>query len=474
METKLESLEFDFSAFTNWNALQEYLTKQGATRAQLKTFYKQWKEENQKPSALNTIDLCDAIKSKTDGLKIDSAGLLYRDGVKVYANESALCRELEKDFDDSGCRFSYATLQKELKARLRSLPVYDIAFETLQQTLSKDVEPLPSDCPFSSWCACLLRHFGFSFDDLTQARFYDFVKRQINRVINTYNNKADSSVNSMLVLYGKGNIGKSWLVNMLNLSAFGFMTPPIQDNDRISVYGSQIQAQFILIEEQLNGFEDGKIKTMITSSKPIDRGSHKDVNISDLSRCSYILTCNKVQDSFANLASTTDSGMMRRFFILETNGEKIEHDWDEETITIVLKNVLREAAKKDLLTREDVENYNTQDFKKYIAEDNYVIKRIKTAIERCLESDEFISNNHINNLIKNHPYPKTSFRLWIERGNAPRGVDEKLYPEFEASALRRTRLSKSEIEKIYKNKKHLTLFEIGQEIGFDFSKYDIQ
>lgn len=473
METKLKTTDFDFSAFSNWNELQEYLVKQGMSRAQLKSYYKQWTEQNAKPNALSSVDICDAIRAKTDGLKIDSVGVIYKDNKVVFKDESDLCRQLEKDFEDTGARFTFSALQKEVSARLKSLEPYDQAFETMQEVLKKDADSLPKNCPCDTWCGYALRHFGFPYDATTQKRFYDFIKRQMMRVNSTHQGRVDKSVLEMLVLYGEGNIGKSWFVDLLNVAAFGFTTPPIQDCDQFEVFDMQIQPQFRLIEEVLNGFSDNKIKAMITASKPLGRNCKKAMNAKDLCRASFVLSCNNIHDSFENLADCKDTGMMRRFFVLETTlktGEKIEKDWTDSEMEKIMQNVVREAAKSPLLERHEIQMYNTMDFNKYVKQDNYIIKRIKLAIATCLETETFKGNQYVYN----HKYPINSFRLWIGRGYTPSGVRCEDYPEFDSNKLKRTRLLENEINNIFETKREMSLFEIGQKIGFDFSRFDIE
>lgn len=462
----IDGLKLDITAFTDWNSLQEYLKDQGLSKAEIKGYYKQWIENTKKTKPLSAPDIRDRIKEFTNDLKKDTNGQIFRGQKRAFADYTDLSQFIESELEGEGCRFSGSVFQKELSAIVKTMKVYDTAFEVMSSVLAGEITPLPEHSPTKSWCTAFLRHFGFPYDEETEKRVLDFIKRQIERIKTTHDLKPYNGVNSMLIFYGEGNIGKSWMCDCLNRAAFDLETTSVQEKDKFSFYNMQIVPAFYKIEEKLDNFDDDELKGIITASKPIGRQCGKAVDNMALCRSSYIFTCNNLDKSFALLSSTTDTGMMRRFIVLKSafkKYEKVERDWSDEEMIEVFRNVLREADHSQLLDRHEVERMNSDDFKKYIADDNHIIKRIKTAIKKVLE-DHYINYD-------SERYPRESFRLWIERGNCPSGCNVQKFPEFEANRLTRTRLSKTEIDRIYDSKKELTLLEIGERINFNFDEY---
>ena len=465
-QNSINGLKLDTTAFSDWNSLQEYLKDQGLSKAEIKSYYKEWNENTKKSKPLSAPDLRDRIKEFTSGLKKDTNGQFFRGHTRVYADYSDLSQFIENELEEEGSRFSGAVFQKELSAVVKTMKIYDTAFEVMTTVLEGEISPLPENSPTKTWCSAFLRHFGFPFDGQTEKRVLDFIKRQIERIKSTHDLKPYNGVNSMLIFYGEGNIGKSWMCDCLNRAAFGLETTSVQEKDKFSFYNMQIIPGFYKLEEKLDNFDDDELKGIITASKPIGRQCGKAVDNMALCRSSYILTCNNLDKTFALLSSTTDTGMMRRFIVLKScfkKYEKIERDWSDDEMMEVFRNVLREANNSTLLNRHEVERLNSEDFKKFIASDNNVIKRIKTALRKIIE------DNYIN--YETEKYPRESFRLWIERGNCPSGCNNQKFPEFEANRLVRTRLSKTEVDRIFDVKKELTLLEIGEQINFNFDEY---
>ena len=457
---KIENSEF-YKNFTTWDECCDKLKNDNPsiTRTELMRHKAEYTKANQAPKKTSQEEISQFINPFFETyIKDENNAYCTTDGEIVFKNDNEFYQYIRNELNKTGALFADSQLSKEFTTKAKHAVVKPSSVLRMRVMLSQEYDTT------KNWTKIFLDHFGFPSDEVTIKRLRDFLKREIIRLKRTSQGVADDSVNTMLVIYSEGGLGKAWIVSCLTRALVGLDRPTLNAGDSFCFYDSQTFPGFVEIEEAIKELNDNDIKQLVTATKPSGRAIHKARNVFEYCKSSFILSTNKISDSFINMRSTTDSGLRRRFFVIKSELKQSDIDvlWNNEQMIEVCKCMLRESAKSELLPNSDVYEYNNKDFASYIAKDNIIVSRIKELINVFIDEKRSLDS---------FSYMKRSFKLYIRLGHCPRDehYNEQQFPEFSTTSIRNDLLADNEIKRIYGDSTKLTLIEIADRIGLNIN-----